>query len=106
MSLFGQLPLKMRFMKFKSRFVDVSLEVQNIVHLFRAAIWSDEKVVYKNKMAMHGWISLVRVRTCLVEPVLDAIVVRVRDRDSPVITERVHQLEGWVFSSTCNAARR
>ena len=39
----GQSPLKMRFEK--SRCLDVSPEVQNIPHLFHAAIWCQKKVV-------------------------------------------------------------
>ena len=39
----------MSFKKGKSRFLDVSREVQNIPHLFQAAIWSQKKVVLQKR---------------------------------------------------------
>ena len=39
-------PLTMRFENGKSRFLDLSPEVQNIPHLFHAASWSQKKVVF------------------------------------------------------------
>ena len=39
----------MSFEKRKSRFLDVSPEVQNIPHLFHAAIWSQKKVVLQKR---------------------------------------------------------
>ena len=54
----------MSFEKGKSRFLDVSPEVRNIPHLFHAAIWSQEKVVYgmvaKTKCGSRLWLDQPR----------------------------------------------